>query len=61
MINETLDPGLGLVDEYNECLKSTARALIDYGLDQLVEHIIDDENELPLSTDILLPINHTDL
>ncbi|CAF2417764.1 unnamed protein product [Rotaria sp. Silwood2] len=45
MMNETLGPGIGAVDEYNECMKSTARTLIDYGLDQLIEHIDDDENE----------------
>jgi hypothetical protein len=61
MINETLRPGLGPVDEYNECMKSTAHALIDYSLDQLIEHMDDDENEPLLSTDILLPHNHTDL
>jgi len=62
MVDETLRPGLGPVDEYNECAKSTARALIDYGTDQIIEHIDDyDENELSLLTDILRPTNHTDL
>ena len=61
MMNETLRPGIGPVDECNERMKSTAHVLIDYSLDRLVEPIDDDENELLLSTDILLPNNHTDL
>lgn len=43
-------------------MNSTAHVLIDHSLDQIVEHIDDvDENQLLLSTDILLPNNHTDL
>ncbi|CAF4714845.1 unnamed protein product, partial [Rotaria sp. Silwood2] len=54
-------PGIGPVNDYNECMKSIARALIDYGFDQLVGHIDDHKNELLLSTDILLSNNRTDL
>ncbi|CAF1205142.1 unnamed protein product [Rotaria sordida] len=62
MMNEILAPGISTVDEYNECMKLTARALIDYGYNQSVEHIDDDDvNEFLLSTDILLPNNRTDI
>ncbi|CAF1082557.1 unnamed protein product [Rotaria sordida] len=62
MMNEILAPGISTVDEYNECMKLTARALIDYGYNQSVEHIDDDDvNEFLLSTDILLPNNRTDM
>jgi len=63
MLDEILRPGLHSVEEYNICLGSTAQSLIDYGLDQLVEHMDDDEND-----DQLFPAehlsssnNHTDL
>ncbi|CAF3194021.1 unnamed protein product [Rotaria sp. Silwood2] len=36
MTNQTLRPGIGPVNDYNECMKSIARVLIDYGFDQLV-------------------------
>ncbi|CAF0870984.1 unnamed protein product [Rotaria sordida] len=63
ILDEILHPGLGLIEEYNICLRSTAQSLIDYSIDQIVEHIDDDDDD-----DQLFPLdnlsssyNHTDL
>ncbi len=59
-----LRPGLDSVDEYSTCLNSTAQSLIDYGLDQIVEHMDDDDDDddqlFPLE-DLSSSNNRTDL
>jgi len=61
MMDEILSPGLDSFEKYNACLNSTAHSLIDYGLDQLVEHMDDDDDQLFPSEELSLSNNHTDL
>jgi hypothetical protein len=63
ILDDVLHPGLDSVEKYNTCLASTAQLLIDYGIDQALEHIDDDNDD-----DQLFPLdnfssfhNHTDL
>jgi hypothetical protein len=63
MTNEIISPGLESFEKYNTCLGSTAQSLIDYSLDQLVEHMDDDDDEDQqlFSEDLPAYNNHTDL
>lgn len=60
-MNEVIQPGLLSVEKYNACLNSTAQSLLDYGVDQFVEHIDDDDRELAPAENSFWSNNRTDL
>ncbi len=61
-MDDILRPGLDLVEKYNTCLSTTGQLLIDYGIDQALELIDEDNDDQLFPLDNLSPFyNHTDL
>ncbi|UJR16865.1 hypothetical protein I4U23_003763 [Adineta vaga] len=67
ILNEIIHPGLASVEKYNACLASVAQSLIDYGINEIVEHMDDDDDDDKKDVEQLAlehsssTINHTDL